>query len=145
MPDLQHETDSRGLLRTARRGFVPRSRARARSARLKGSVAGFGAVLLTVTLLPLGVLTPAAQAAPAGQGFTITPADLSFILEQIRIAEHHVATTDPATPCRDDDRNRPQPVPEPADLPRAADRRRVLQQPAPARRGSAPPTSCSRG
>ena len=100
MPDLQHETDSRGLLRTARTGTVPKTRGRARAARLKGSVAGFGALLLTVTLLPLGVLTPAAQAAPAGQGFTITPADLSFILDQIRIAEHHAATQSVANPCR---------------------------------------------
>ena len=100
MPDLQHETDSRGFPRTARRCSVPSGRGRARSARLKRSVAGFGAVLLTVTLLPLGVLTPAAQAAPAGQGFTITPADLSFILDQIRIAEHHASTATAANPCR---------------------------------------------
>jgi Ca2+-binding RTX toxin-like protein len=41
-----------------------------------------------------------AQAAPAGQGFVITPADLSFILKQIKIAEAHVANTTSATgPC----------------------------------------------
>ena len=42
-----------------------------------------------------------AQAAPVvGQGFTITPADLRFILDQIKIGEHHVVATTPATgPC----------------------------------------------
>ena len=40
------------------------------------------------------------DAAPAGQGFTITPADLRFILDQIKIAEAHVVNTTPATgPC----------------------------------------------
>jgi Ca2+-binding RTX toxin-like protein len=33
--------------------------------------------------------TPAANAAPVGQGFTITPSDLRFILKQIKIAEAH--------------------------------------------------------
>ena len=44
---------------------------------------------------------PAAQAAPApvGQGFTITPSDLAFILKQIKIAEHHAATLTPSNPC----------------------------------------------
>ncbi|MEP7112159.1 MAG: heme peroxidase, partial [Ilumatobacteraceae bacterium] len=43
-----------------------------------------------------------AQAAPpvVGQGFTISPADLSFILDQIKIGEAHVVNTTPATgPC----------------------------------------------
>ncbi len=37
--------------------------------------------------------------APTGQGLTITPGDLSFILKQIKIAEHHAATLTPADPC----------------------------------------------
>ena len=37
--------------------------------------------------------------APTGQGFTVTPGDLSFILKQIKIAEHHAATLTPADPC----------------------------------------------
>ncbi|VXB30551.1 Heme peroxidase [Nocardioides sp. AX2bis] len=42
----------------------------------------------------------AAAAAPVGQGFTVSPSDLSYILKQIRVAEAHVAGTTPATgPC----------------------------------------------
>ena len=44
-------------------------------------------------MLPTGTradLTPAANAAgPVGQGFTVTPSDLAFILKQIKIAERH--------------------------------------------------------
>ncbi len=62
------------------------------------SVAAF-----TALLLPLGVMTATAgpaAAAPVGQGFTVTASDLSFILEQIRVAEAHVSNTTPATgPC----------------------------------------------
>ena len=46
--------------------------------------------------------TIAAQAvtAPVGEGFTVTPSDLAFILKQIKIAEAHVANTTSATgPC----------------------------------------------
>ena len=42
--------------------------------------------------LPFVHASPA-QAAPIGQGLTITPADLSYILKQIKIAEAHVANT----------------------------------------------------
>ena len=34
-----------------------------------------------------------------GEGFTVTPSDLAFILKQIKIAEHHAATATPANPC----------------------------------------------
>ena len=47
-------------------------------------------------------LAPAAAAAAAavGQGFTVTPSDLAYILKQIKIAEAHVANTTSATgPC----------------------------------------------
>src|SRR4051794_4837422 len=37
--------------------------------------------------------------APDGQGLTITPGDLRFILKQIKIAEHHAATLTPSNPC----------------------------------------------
>lgn len=38
--------------------------------------------------------------APVGAGFTVTPADLAFILKQIKIAEAHVANTTSETgPC----------------------------------------------
>ena len=40
------------------------------------------------------------QAAPVGQGFTVTASDLSYILEQIKIAEAHVVNTTSETgPC----------------------------------------------
>src|SRR4051812_1725740 len=48
------------------------------------------------------VLAPAASAAvaPVGNGFTVTPSDLAFILKQIKIAEFHVANTTSLTgPC----------------------------------------------
>ncbi|MEY2401967.1 MAG: hypothetical protein QOJ08_2078, partial [Ilumatobacteraceae bacterium] len=42
----------------------------------------------------------AVQAAPVGQGFTVSAADLSYILEQIKIAEAHVVNTNSDTgPC----------------------------------------------
>src|SRR3954471_20082510 len=40
-----------------------------------------------------------AATAPTGQGFTVTPGDLSFILKQIKIAEHHAATQTPGNMC----------------------------------------------
>ncbi|MDV8146954.1 peroxidase family protein [Arthrobacter sp. B10-11] len=41
-----------------------------------------------------------AVTAPVGQGFTVSPADLAFILKQIKIAEAHVANTTSETgPC----------------------------------------------
>src|SRR6476659_4677911 len=36
---------------------------------------------------------------PTGQGFTVTPGDLKFILKQINIAEQHSATLSPSHPC----------------------------------------------
>ncbi len=47
-----------------------------------------------------GLMVSTAQAAaPVGQGFTVTPSDLAFILKQIKIAEHHAATLTPDNPC----------------------------------------------
>ncbi len=44
-------------------------------------------------MLPTGARTdltpPADAAAPVGQGFTVTPSDLAFILKQIKISERH--------------------------------------------------------
>src|SRR4051812_22406763 len=37
--------------------------------------------------------------APDGEGFTLTPGDLKFILRQIKISERHATTATPATPC----------------------------------------------
>ncbi|MET1086964.1 MAG: peroxidase family protein [Arthrobacter sp.] len=62
-------------------------------------LAAAGAFALAASM---GVPPIAAHAvqAPTGAGFTVTPADLSFILKQIKIAEAHVANTTSATgPC----------------------------------------------
>src|SRR3954447_13598805 len=58
-------------------------------------VAEVGAVAVSA------VRTPGASAAPAppGQGFTVTPGDLHFILKQIQISEHHAATQTPGNLC----------------------------------------------
>ncbi len=67
------------------------------------SVAARVVAAFTVALLPLGTMTalatPALAQAPVGQGFTVTPADLSFILSQIKIAERHAAAASAADPC----------------------------------------------
>src|SRR4051812_30165493 len=36
---------------------------------------------------------------PVGNGFTVTPADLAFILKQVKIAEEHAATLTASNPC----------------------------------------------
>src|SRR3954453_8487277 len=59
-------------------------------------------ILLVVTgvaLLPGGAARARAATAPEGQGFTITPGDLKFILKQIKVAEHHAATLTKDNPC----------------------------------------------
>ncbi len=64
------------------------------------AVAAVAAGLLAVGLASVTLTTPPAQASGVvGQGFTITPSDLAFILEQIKIAEHHAATLTPSNPC----------------------------------------------
>jgi Ca2+-binding RTX toxin-like protein len=54
-------------------------------------------------VMPAGMGLPfvAANAvtAPVGEGFTVSPSDLAFILQQIKIAEAHAATLSPAHPC----------------------------------------------
>src|SRR4029077_20618639 len=50
--------------------------------------------------------TAKAAAGPVGSGFTVTPADLAFILKQIKIAERHSrafeGNPDPGTPVNPD-------------------------------------------
>ena len=63
-----------------------------------------GLILFMAPALISGMLVTAATvstaAGPVGAGFTITKGDISFILEQIRIAEAHAATTNATTgPC----------------------------------------------
>lgn len=69
-----------------------------RPLRLRRTVSG-----LTVMAVLAGILLPLAapaHAAPVGQGFRVTTADLAFILKQIKIAEAHVAnTTSDTGPC----------------------------------------------
>jgi len=74
-----------------------------RTRRVSASV---GIVVLAAGVLAavVGVgtrLAPNAQAAPApaGQGFTVTPGDLKFILKQIKISEHHSQTLTASNPC----------------------------------------------
>ncbi|MEP7018043.1 MAG: peroxidase family protein, partial [Actinomycetota bacterium] len=63
-------------------------------------MATVSALLLPVMLGLPAVTAQAALVAPVGQGFTVTPSDLSFILKQIKIAEAHVANTTSLTgPC----------------------------------------------
>src|SRR6185436_14742368 len=59
-------------------------------------VAAATALLLPMALGFPAVAAHAAVSAPVGQGFTVTPSDLAFILKQIKIAERHAATLSPA-------------------------------------------------
>src|SRR3954449_7512608 len=67
--------------------------------------AAFTAMLLLVAevaVVAVSSLRPSraqAAVAPPGQGFTVTPGDLKFILKQIKIAEHHAATQTPTNMC----------------------------------------------
>ena len=56
------------------------------------------ALALGTAALPAGLL-PTAGAAIVGSGFTVTPADLAFILKQIKISEQHAATYTAVNPC----------------------------------------------
>ncbi|WP_230117464.1 peroxidase family protein [Arthrobacter sp. Bi83] len=59
---------------------------------------------VTTLMMPIAMGLPVVAAnavqAPVGEGFTVSPSDLSYILKQIKIAEAHVANTTSATgPC----------------------------------------------
>ena len=73
-----------------------------RNAGLQRRRTKLGASAAVVSLIGgLMVTSLGAQAAPVvGQGFTVSAADLRFILDQIKIGEAHVVNTTPATgPC----------------------------------------------
>jgi len=58
------------------------------------------ALMPLVIAVSNGVAPPSQAAvnpAQVGAGFTVTPADLAYILQQIKIAEHHAANTTPET------------------------------------------------
>jgi Ca2+-binding RTX toxin-like protein len=64
-------------------------------------VAAVSALLLPV-VMGLPTTTATAAVAPVGQGFTVTPGDLGFILKQIKIGERHSRAflgTDPNIPA----------------------------------------------
>ena len=69
-------------------------RSRTTKARAVATATVFAMVAL---LLPFGLATPA-NANVVGEGFTVTPSDLAFILKQIKIAEAHSAVTRRAGP-----------------------------------------------
>ncbi len=55
---------------------------------------------VVAAMLGVDTLMPdSAFGAPVDQGFVLTPADLSFILAQIKIAERHAATATADNPC----------------------------------------------
>src|SRR4051812_29898465 len=65
----------------------------------KGRIAAIAAIATIAAFLVPATASPV-QAATVGQGFTITPTDLSYILKQIKVAEAHVANTTSTTgPC----------------------------------------------
>src|SRR5680860_857365 len=65
---------------------------------IRGVAAGMAVVLYAV--LGLSAVSANAVTAPVGQGFSVSAADLAFILKQIKIAEAHVANTTSETgPC----------------------------------------------
>ncbi len=61
--------------------------------------AGVGVVLCAALLNPVMGGSAAGVQAPVGQGFTVTPSDLAFILKQIKISEEHALTFTAANPC----------------------------------------------
>jgi Ca2+-binding RTX toxin-like protein len=95
-----------------RGGSRPESTLGGRSRRLLLRPAAYAilatAVCLAAATLPSGGKSDTANAAagPVGSGFTVTPADLAFILKQIKIAERHSrafeGNPDPGTPVNPD-------------------------------------------
>ncbi|NUR14764.1 MAG: heme peroxidase [Dermatophilaceae bacterium] len=67
--------------------------------RLRRVAAGAAIAIPMAMLAPSASLVANAAVAPVGQGFTVTPSDLAFILKQIKIAERHAATLTADNPC----------------------------------------------
>ncbi|MEA2157561.1 MAG: hypothetical protein QOE11_3701, partial [Solirubrobacteraceae bacterium] len=71
-----------------------------RTASSLGIVVAVAGLLAAVVGIGAQVVPSAnAAVAPTGNGFTVTPGDLAFILKQIKISERHAATLTPANPC----------------------------------------------
>src|SRR5919199_5774581 len=99
VPGGEHHMSAITLFRRHRdRRAVPGGRHRRRLRAVVDALA-IALAVLGVALLPSEPDRAAAATAPVGQGFTVTPADLAFILKQIRIAEHHAATQTASNPC----------------------------------------------
>ncbi len=85
--------------RTGRTKRTNDGHARPRRGLLAGLLAG-ALGLMAVLTGPGSPVPIASAAAPVGQGFNLNASDLRFILQQIKIAENHVATTTAANaPC----------------------------------------------
>ena len=96
----------RGALRPE---ITPGGRSRRRLLMRPAAYAVLAAVVcLAAATLPSQGRSDQAKAAagPVGNGFTVTPADLAFILKQIKIAERHSrafqGNPDPGTPVNPD-------------------------------------------
>ncbi len=86
----------RGISKESR-SSGPRRRGAARSK-------PFAALCALAIVLGLGLQlgsmqTAAAAPAPVGNGFVVSPGDLTFILKQIKIAERHTTTLSASDPC----------------------------------------------
>src|SRR3954453_2072322 len=89
-------------------GFSRKVGERARRARgrhvVRRRVSAFSALALVLGLgLQMGMMQQQASAAPAnpapvGNGFVVSPGDLTFILKQIKIAERHSTTLTASNP-----------------------------------------------
>jgi len=82
----------------ARAGKAPMSRARRALLPVWLSIL-VSAAMVSAIVFDFQRSSGAGTAAPVGQGFTVTAADLDFILLQIKIAEHHAGLATAADPC----------------------------------------------
>src|SRR4249919_3272218 len=78
-----------------KRSHIDRTAARSRLRILGAATAALALISISVVTSPVVHAAPA----PVGQGFTVTPSDLAFILKQIKIAERHSATLTASNPC----------------------------------------------
>jgi len=69
-----------------------------RTGRFRAIAGAVGAIAILGTAIVTGDGVPV-LAGPVGQGFTVTDSDLSFILDQIKIAEHHAGLATVSNPC----------------------------------------------